>query len=235
MTPRAATAATLGLLAGLGLLNPGMGRAAVTTDDTPTNDADADAALELTAEPTETTDPVRSSIYHGREYFVPELAENTFAIDPGPRDYLHRFAFSPAFGRLGDERFFAFRAAFNPNRWLGWEASIGHNPGQSVHALTHSLNAVVRYPLPWRIQPYGTVGYGMIMVFPGEALNSDPVTENLFSAGGGVELYVRNDLAFRFDARSLTVPGGDPVTGGSTTYQYRQFTAGLSFYRGLAQ
>ena len=182
-----------------------------------------------------TEDTNRSRIFHGREYFVPELAENTFSIEDGPREYRHRFSFSPAFGRLGNEKFYAFRAAYNPNRWLGWEATVGHNPGQSVHALTHSLNAVLRYPLPGRFQPYGTLGYGMILVFPGEALNSDPVTENLFSAGGGLEVYVRNDLAVRLDARNVTVPGGDPVTGETTTYQYREFTAGLSFYRGLAQ
>jgi hypothetical protein len=102
-----------------------------------------------------------------------------------------------------------------------------------VHALLHSLSGIVRYPLPGRVQPYGTLGYGMMMVFVGESLNADPVTANVFSAGGGVELYVRNDLAVRLEARHHTVPGGDPVTGGDAAYTYGELTAGLSFYRGI--
>jgi hypothetical protein len=168
----------------------------------------------------------RSAIHDGLEYLVPELAGGSFQVDPGPRPFLHRFAFSPAFGRLGGERLFALRAAYSPNRYLAWEANVGHNPGESVHAMLHTLSAVVRYPLPGRIQPYGSLGYGMILVFPGESLNADPVTENVLAAGGGVELYVRNDLAVRVDARSVTVPG-------SATFQYGELTAGLSFYRGI--
>jgi hypothetical protein len=170
--------------------------------------------------------PQRSAIHGGLEYLVPELAGGSFRVDPGPRPFRHRFAFSPAFGRLGGEKLYAVRAAYSPNRFLAWEAGIGHNPGESVHAMVHTLSAVVRYPLPWRVQPYGSLGYGMILVFPGESLNADPVTENVLAAGGGVELYVRNDLAVRLDARSVTVPG-------SATYQYGELTAGLSFYRGI--
>lgn len=171
-------------------------------------------------------EPQRSAIHDGLEYLVPELAGGSFHVDPGPRPFLHRFAFSPAFGRLGGEKLYVMRAAYSPNRYLAWEAGIGHNPGESVHALLHTLSAMVRYPLPWRVQPYGTLGYGMILVFPGESLNADPVTENVLTAGGGVELYVRNDLAVRLDARSVAVPG-------DTGYRYGELTAGLSFYRGI--
>lgn len=193
------------------------------------------AAWALLCAPSSAEEGRRGAIFDGREYLVPELAENGFAVEPGPRPYLHRFAFSPAFGRLGDEKLYTMRAAFNPNRWLGWEAGVAHNPGQSVHALLHTLSAVLRWPLPGRIQPYGTLGYGMILVFPGEALNAEPVTENALCAGGGLELYVRDDLAVRVDARHLAVPGTDPNSGDATTYAYREFTAGLSFYRGLGR
>lgn len=181
-----------------------------------------------------TAEPQRSAIHDGLEYMVPELAGGSFRVDPGRRQYLHRFAFSPAFGRLGGEKLYSVRAAYSPNRYLAWEASIGHNPGQSVHALLHTLSAIVRYPVPGRLQPYGALGYGMILVFPGESLNADPVTGNVFAAGGGLEIYVRNDLAVRLDARSITVPGGQPGSDESVAYTYGELTAGLSFYRGIA-
>lgn len=189
------------------------------------------AVLAPRAAATETPSP----IHDGREYLVPELADGPFAMEPGTRRFLDRLSFSPAFGNLGAGKFYAVRAAYHPQRWLGWEAVIGHNPGRSVHALTHSLDAVLRWPLPGRFQPYAAIGYGMILVFPGEVLNSDPVTGNLFETGGGLEIYVRDDLALRFDARHLTVPGRDAATGEDVSYGYSQWTAGFAFHRDLSR
>ena len=123
------------------------------------------AACVAGAEPT----PVKD----GREYLVPALSEHPFHVD-GERTFLHRLSLSPGYGTLGSETLYALRFGYNPSTWLGWEASIEHNPGQSVHALLHTLDAVVRYPLPGRLQPYARLGYGMILVYPGESLNADP-------------------------------------------------------------
>jgi hypothetical protein len=169
----------------------------------------------------------------GLEYLVPELAGDPFAIGDGRRPFQHRLSFSPGAGRLGGEPLYVLRFAYCPNTWLGWEAGIGHNPGEGVHALTHSLSAQLRYPLPWRVQPYASVGYGMILVYPGEALNADPVTSNVLYAGGGLELYVRNDLAIRAEIRSATVLDTAGPDGDTVAYDYGEATAGLSFYRGL--
>ncbi|GJM43592.1 MAG: hypothetical protein DHS20C21_04340 [Gemmatimonadota bacterium] len=173
------------------------------------------------------------SIVNGREYLVPELAGSTFHVSEGTRPFRHRLSFSPAFGTLGDDRLFAVRGTYHPSSWLAWEAGIGHAPGESVHALVHTVSGVLRYPLPSRFQPYVAGGYGMILVFPGESLNADPVTENTLTMGGGLEFYVRDDLALRVERRGVYIIGDDPVTSGSATYQYGETTVGLAFYRGL--
>lgn len=173
------------------------------------------------------------AIKNGREYLVPELADSPFKITEGPRPYQHRLAFSPATGQLGSNPLYSMRVSYNPNAWLGWEAAIGHNPGEGVHALTHSLSAQVRYPLPWRLQPYGSLGYGMIFVYPGEALNADPVTSNVLYAGGGLEFFIRNDLAVRAEMRSATVLDTTGSDGETVAFDYGEATWGLSFYRGL--
>jgi opacity protein-like surface antigen len=184
---------------------------------------------------TPATAPTQQRIFHGREYLVPELAENTLHVDEGPRRFLNRLSFSPAYGVLGNSNLYDMRVAYNPNAWLGYEIALGHNPGESVHALLHTLSALVRYPIPWRLQPYGSFGYGMIMVFPGEAIQSDPVTKNALTAGGGLEFYVRNDVALRVEARNITILGNDRSTKETVAYQYTEATVGLSFYRGLGQ
>jgi hypothetical protein len=169
----------------------------------------------------------------GLEHLVPDLATDPYRLEPGPRRFLHRLCFSPGYGSLGAQRLFIFRLAYNPNPWLGWEASLAHNPGQSVHAVLHSLEAVVRRPWPGRFQPYLIGGYGMAMVFPGRSLNADPVTKNTLSLGGGLECYVRSDLALRAETQYATVFGKQKDRQGVVAYDYLQSTIGLAFYRSI--
>lgn len=168
------------------------------------------------------------------EPLVPEVAGNVYGITPGPRPYEHRLSVSPSYGFLGNEPIFSLRVAYNPNSWLGYEGSLGHNPGESVHAVLHSLSAIVRRPLPGRFQPYAKAGYGMLMVSPGPSLNADPVTKNALTVGGGLELYIRNDVALRAESQLATVIGGERGQSGTVAYHYAMHTIGLAFYRTIA-
>lgn len=165
------------------------------------------------------------------EYLVPELEGRTWSLTGERRPFLKRLSFSPAYGRLGESKLYAVRIAFNPNEWLGYEASISHNPGRSVHALFHTLNVVLRYPMPFRFQPYCTGGFGMVMAFPGDALNADSVTKNTYSVGVGMEIYVRDDVAIRGEVRRTGVLGAQPFEDETVVYNYGEATLGLSFYR----
>jgi len=167
------------------------------------------------------------------EALVPEASEHPWSVEPGVKSFAHRLTFSPAYGYLGSERLFVARIAYNPASWLGYEWSLGHNPAEAVHAALHSLSAIVRYPLPGRFQPYLAVGYGMMLIFPGQSINADPVTRNAVMAGGGLEIYVRDDLALRADLRQSLVIGSDAIHGGLVAYDYFQPTIGLAFSRAI--
>lgn len=169
------------------------------------------------------------------QHLAPASANGPYHLSDGRRRFRHRIMVSPAVGRLGGERLFALRVGYNPNSWLGYEASVGHNPGTSVHALFHSVNAVLRYPVPGRIQPYVEAGYGMMLVYPGRLLRADPVTKNTLSAGGGVELYVRDDVSLRLDGRWLTILGPGGNRDGTAVYNYGETTVGFNFYRTVGQ
>ena len=170
-----------------------------------------------------------------RQYLVPAMKDAGLHVDAGPRRFAHHFAVSPAVGKLGDDDLFTLRLAYNPVPWLGWEISLGHNPASSLHAVIHTFNALVRYPLDSRLQPYGTLGYGMMTVYPGQAVKADPVTKNTLTIGGGLELYVRTDVALRGEMRLATVIGQDPGQDNSVAYSYREYTVGLVFYRDLGE
>jgi hypothetical protein len=169
----------------------------------------------------------------GLEPLVPELAAHPYRMSPGVRAFRHRLSFSPGYGSLGSDRLFTARLGYHPSSWLGYEAAIGHNPGQSVHAVLHTLSAIVRRPFPGRLQPYLALGYGMVMVYPGRALNAAPVTKNAVAVGGGLELYVRDDLALRADLRHATVFGRERDRDGVVAYEYLQQTIGLAFHRSI--
>jgi len=168
-------------------------------------------------------------------YLVPELKDAGYSVAPGRKAYKNRLGFSPAIGQLGSETLFAFRLSYHPNNWLGYELALGHNPAESLHAMLHSFNVLLRYPIPWRAQPYITAGYGMMTVFPGKAINADPVSKNTLLAGGGLELYIRDDVAVRGEFRGATVLGQERDQEGTVAYQYREYTVGFVFYRSLGQ
>jgi hypothetical protein len=167
------------------------------------------------------------------EALVPGIADHPYRLEPGVRPYQDRLAVSPAYGTLGADKFFALRIAYNPEPWLGYEASIGHDPGHAVHAMLHTFSAIVRKPFPGRFQPYLAGGYGMMVVFPGQSVNAAPVTKNALVAGGGLEFYIRGDLALRGDLRHATVFGQQKDRAGVVAYQYSQGTIGLAFYRSI--
>lgn len=164
------------------------------------------------------------------EYLVPDMEGRAFSVTEGPRPYQHRLSFSPAFGRFGSGDYYAFRLGYAPNPWLAYEANVGHNPARSVHALMNTLRAVVRYPLPGRIQPYASFGYGMALIFPGAIFKADPVTKNVLSAGAGLEIFLREDVALRGEYRGTRLTGGESADG---SLDYAEFTFGLSFFRSL--
>ena len=168
-------------------------------------------------------------------YLVPELESARYTISDDRDRFRHRISFSPGVGRLGAHDLYSFRASYSPNTWLGYEVAFGHNPAQGLHALLHTFNVHLRYPLPWRAQPYGTLGYGMMTVYPGQAINADPVTKNALTYGGGLEFYIRDDVALRGELRGATVFGQELDRDGTVAYEYREYTIGFSFYRTSGQ
>ncbi len=196
--------------------------------------APADPALATDAE-RPTSARSTAAVHDGREYLVPDLAEGAFRIDEGAPATANHLSFSPAVGRLGDDSLYLVRVGFHPSDRLGYQVTLGHNPTPTTHALFHTVGAVVRQPFASRFVPYADLGFGMMTVFPGGAINADPVTKNTFSLGGGLEVRVREDISLRSGIRGVTVIGRDRGDTGSVAYQYRQFDVGLAFYRQIGR
>jgi opacity protein-like surface antigen len=169
----------------------------------------------------------------GLEALNPELALAPYRLAPGPRQFQNRISFSPGYGALGNEPMFVARVAYSPSPWLGYEWSLGHDPGRAAQAVLHMISAVVRHPLSGRFQPYATGGYGMMLVSTGLSTNAKPVTKNALTIGGGVEFYVRSDLALRGEARYATVFGRERDHDGVVVFDYLTETIGLAFYRSI--
>lgn len=140
-------------------------------------------------------------------------------------------ALSVGAGFLGSDPLYTIRFAYFALPWLGLEASLGHNPSGSEHALLHCASAVLRLDRPARIRPFVTAGLGTIEVFPGTAVNATSVTKLLFNAGAGTHLHLRDDVALRFEARALTIL--DQQEGHRGAYDYLEWSCGVIFRRRL--
>ena len=219
--------ASLFVAAALAAIAPARGRAAAAVDSTTT----AGLAVVASAGDDSTANAEEGTLV----YLVPSLEDAGYRVTDDRARFAHRVSFSPAVGQLGENHLFSFRIGYSPNTWLGYEVSLGHNPATGLHALLHTFNAVLRRPLPGRVQPYATLGYGMMTVYPGQALNADPVTKNTLTYGGGLEFYIRNDVALRGELRGASVLGQEFGSRGTVAYDYREYTIGFAFYRGLGR
>ena len=134
-------------------------------------------------------------------------------------------------GQLGGDPVYNLRLGYFAGPWLGIEATIAHNPAGSLHAVLHYANATALLPNVSRLRPFTTAGLGIIHVFPGASVNANAVTKMLLNAGGGVHLFLRDDVALRLEARSFTVLDQQEAHRG--TYHYVEWSGGLTFYRSL--
>lgn len=134
-------------------------------------------------------------------------------------------------GQLGDDPVYALRLGYFATPWLGFEATLAHNPSSDVHALLHYANATARWQSPVRLAPFVTAGLGTIHVFPGNAVNARSVTKLLLNVGGGTHFFLRDDIALRLEARSFTVVDQQEARGGA--YHYLEWSGGLTFSRPL--
>jgi hypothetical protein len=164
---------------------------------------------------------------------VPALANDPYHLAPGPRPFAHRLVVTPSYGTLGPDRLFLVRVGYAPCDWLAYEAEVGHTPSRSVSTILHRFNLVVRRPLTGRLQPFVDAGYGMVVVLPGRSFNADPITRNMLAVGGGVEFYLRDDLALRAETRRSAVFGNQANRSGLVAYEYAEQTLGLEFHRFL--
>ena len=73
----------------------------------------------------------------------------------------------------------------------------------------------------------------MTTVYPGKAIQADPVTKNILAYGGGLEIYLRDDVALRGELRSANILGQYRGLDETVAYTYPEYTIGLVFYRGL--
>ena len=135
-------------------------------------------------------------------------------------------------GQLGTEPLYAFRLAWLPTPRLGFEASLAHNPSGATHAALHHLDGVVRLANLGRLHPFALAGLGTIHVFPGTAINAKSVTKLLLDCGGGTHLFVRDDVALRFEGRATWIV--DQQQDHRGMLDYAQWSVGLTFFRSIA-
>jgi len=161
-------------------------------------------------------------------------ADATGAPAPPTRhqDRTGQLAFSVTAGQFGVDPLFSLQVAFHPTSRFGMEATLAHNPSSATHAALHHVSGVFQLRRSGVLRPYAVAGLGTIQVFPGTAINAKSVTKLLMHAGGGLQVHVRDDVAFRFESRSAGILDSQEDHRG--LLGYLQWNAGVTFYRSLS-
>ena len=89
---------------------------------------------------------------------VPSAHDATAPPSAGLRDLTGNLSFTAAAGQFGAQELYSLQLAFHPNRYLGLEATLAHNPASGVHAALHHFGALVPVGSLWRIRPFVTAG-----------------------------------------------------------------------------
>ena len=148
------------------------------------------------------------------------------------QDLAGQLAFSVTAGQFGLDPLFSVQVAFFPTSRFGMEATLAHNPSSATHAALHHVSGVLQLRRSGVLRPYAVAGLGTIQVFPGTAMNAKTVTKLLMHAGGGMQVHVRDDVAFRFETRSAGILDSQEDHRG--LLGYLQWNAGVTFYRSLS-
>jgi hypothetical protein len=81
------------------------------------------------------------------------------------------------------------------------------------------------------VRPFVVAGLGTIQVFPGTSVQAVTVTRLALNGGGGFHVFVRDDVALRFEGRSFALLDQQEESQG--TLRFSQWSAGVTFYRSL--
>lgn len=149
-----------------------------------------------------------------------------------PEDLAQHVSFSVRAGQFGVDPLYSLDVAFYPTTRFGMEATLAHNPSSATHAALHHVSGVVQLRRTGAVRPYAALGLGTIQVFPGTALNAKSVTKLLVSAGGGLLVHARRDVAFRFESRSAGILDSQEDHRGLLGYM--QWNVGVTFLRSLS-
>ena len=57
--------------------------------------------------------------------------------------------------------------------------------------------------------------------------------QNQLGIGAGLEFFLRDDIALRTEIRGTSVIGSPPDGQSTESYEYREFTVGMTFFRTL--
>lgn len=138
------------------------------------------------------------------------------------------FEIAPHTGMMGGSGVFGLRLAMNygaVNLEVSGEQVIGETANMYPIAVNFGLNLATR----GRLLPYGTVGGGLFLTVPTNALGSETVSTMGINFGGGARFYVTPTFGFRLEARQYVTSVTNELESRDELLIFQEVSLGVTF------
>ncbi|RMF61137.1 MAG: hypothetical protein D6748_02345, partial [Calditrichaeota bacterium] len=110
------------------------------------------------------------------------------------------FEISPHTGAMGGSAIMGLRLSMNYST-LNMEASVEQVFGNTANLYPFFFNLTMNLSTLGRLFPYGTVGIGLLVTVPTDAVGSETVSNMGVNFGGGMRLYFTPTVGIRLEGK----------------------------------
>lgn len=138
------------------------------------------------------------------------------------------FEIAPHTGMMGGSGVFGLRLAMNygsVNLEVSGEQVIGETANMYPISVNFALNLATR----GRLLPYGTVGGGLFLTVPTNALGSETVSTMGINFGGGARFYITPTFGFRLEARQYVTSVANELESRDELLIFQEVSLGVTF------
>ena len=138
------------------------------------------------------------------------------------------FEVSPYTGSMGKSGVFGLRLSMNYSS-LNLELSGSQVIGKTANLYPISFNFLLNLSTKGHLLPYGTLGGGLFLVNPTNAIGAETVSTMAINFGGGIRYYITRSFGLRFDAKQFVTSVTEASEGNDELLIFQEITLGVTF------
>ncbi len=138
------------------------------------------------------------------------------------------FEISPHSGAMGGSALMGLRLSMNYST-INLEASAEQVFGNTANLYPFFFNLAMNLTTRGRLFPYGTIGAGLLVTVPGDAIGSETVSTMALSFGGGMRYYFTPTVGIRLEGKQYVTNVTNALDSRDELMIFQEFSLGFTF------